>query len=304
MADKQHNNNNANLNRYETDVTGVSMKTLEAGLWWAKNRRVLRITLITFLILVSIVTWGYSLYGLGSYLLVGMNADNQTIKNFMQSNLIGQNYLDQGLSKNLTLSSVGYLANDSKYDLYLQATNPNARWWTTFDYCFSRPNGEKSCGSDFILPGENKYILSLGQTFSADPGDINFSYNNVSWNKINNHVIADRTNYRAEHLNVAVKNQLFTPAESNAASEKISLNSLTFTLINNSAYSYWEMPMSIILTNGRRIVYINHYTISDFISYESRDVKITWPGTVSGVTNINITPDVNILDQGVYQQPK
>ena len=305
MADKQNSSrSSASLDRFETEVEGVSMKTLEAGLWWTKNRQNLKVAFIILLVLVGLISWGYTLYGFGYYLLVGMNADNQMITDLVQSKTVGQDYLNQGLAKNLSLSTVSYLVNGDKYDLYLQISNPNLRWWATFDYCFTRSDGEKSCGSDFILPQGKKYVISLAQSFSSSPNDLTFSFSNFTWNKIDNHRIADWNSYQNARLDLVVKDQLFTPAEANAASEKIGLNNLTFNLTDDSAYSFYEVPLDIILTSGTQIVYIDRYTLSDLTSFESRDIKITWPGSIANVTGINITPDLNILDQGVYQQPQ
>lgn len=289
---------------YDTDVEGVSMKTLEAGLWWTKNKNSLRTTLIIFLCLVSICSWGYTLYGFGYYLLVGMNADEQMAKSVVQTTVVDQNYLQQSLPKKLELSPVGYIADNGKYDLYVQITNPNSAWWTTFSYCFKRLDGEQSCGNAFILPGDKKYILSLGQIFNADPNDLTFSYNNEEWNRIDRHAIADWNTFSSNHLNIAFTDQTFTPASSNAVSEKVSLNTLTFKAFNNSAYSFWELPLSIVLTDNGRIVYLDRYQLSNFNSNETRNVQITWPGTIGEATGISITPDVNILDGKVFQQPK
>jgi hypothetical protein len=308
MINKQNNNfdnpGKVNLARYETDVEGVSMKTLEAGLWWTKNRKNLHTILVILLLLISIISWGYTIYGFGYYLLIGMNADERMIKDLAQSTVASQNYLNQAAAKNLVLSPVGYLTNESNYDIYETITNPNAKWWAVFDYCFKKGNGEKVCGREFILPGEKKYIIALAKTFSSSPSDLTFSLSGLVWNKINNHVIADWGVYRNDRLNLPVTNQLFTPAASNAASEKIALNSLTFTITNNTAYGYWEVPLTIILTDASRIVYLGSYTISDFSSHDSRDVKLTWPGITGNVNGISIIPNLNILDQGVYQKPQ
>ncbi|HTX87228.1 MAG TPA: hypothetical protein VMC41_04165 [Candidatus Nanoarchaeia archaeon] len=308
MADKQNNLNNksrASLENFESEVEGVSMKTLEAGLWWAKNRQKLRIILIIFLIIVAIGSWSYTLYGFGYYLLVGMNADNRMITTLVQSKTVDQNYLNQEQAKNLILSPAGYLPNADKYDLYLSITNPNSRWWAAFDYCFTRPDGEKSCGSDFILPQEKKYLISLAQSFNSAPADLSFSFTDFTWNKINNHLIADWNSYQSERLAMEINNQTFTPASANEVSEKIGLNTLSFNIANNSAYSYYEVPLTIILTSGGgQIVYLDRYTLNDFTSFASRDIQITWPGAIGDVSGINIAPDVNILDQGVYEPPQ
>ncbi len=301
MPDKK---NDINLNRYETDVAGVSMKTLEAGLWWTKNRAALKIALIVFLLLVSIASWSYTIYGFGYYLFVGMNADEQMARAMAEMTTVNHSYLVQIAPKNLILSPAGFLPNGNNYDLYLQITNPNSRWWATFDYCFALPDGEKSCGNDFMLPDNNKYLLSLNDPFKANPNNLNFSLTNLVWNKIDNHQISDWSSYLANRLNIAIANQLFTPAENNTVSEKVPLNSLTFTITDNSAYSYFSVPLTIILTNGNRLVYIDRYTLDSLTSHQSRPVEITWPGTMGGVTGIDITPDLNILDQSIYQQPK
>jgi hypothetical protein len=293
-----------NLNRYKTDVEGISMDTLETGLWWAKNRRKLKLILIIILLIAGILSWSYTLFGFGNYLFFGMNSDEQTMKLFVQSDTGGQKYLAQASPVNIKLSSAGYIVNGDKYDLYVQAVNPNLRWMATIDYCFKRENGEKSCSHSFLLPGEKKYLLSLAQSFSSIPSDLTFSMDNLIWKKINNHVIADWNQYQKDRMDFSITNQLFTPALSNAVSEKIGLNSLIFTIRNNSAYSYWEVPLTIALTGGGRIVYLNRYPITDFLSHDTRDIKITWPGAIGEVTGISIAPDLNISEQGIYKQPQ
>jgi hypothetical protein len=307
MADKQEVNNKkngVNLNRYETDVEGVSLKTLEAGLWWTKNRKILRIILIIFLIAVSAVSWGYTLYGWGNYLFFGMSSDEKMVRELVQSTTTNQALLLQRAPKNLISSATGYVADDGKYDLYVQVTNPNAKWAATFSYCFKNSGTADICGNDFILPGEKKYVFSLAQPLSSGPSGLNYYPGKVSWIKINNHIIPDWNKYWKDHLDITVSNQQLIPAVSNSVSEKIGLNTLSFRVTNNGAYSYWELPLMIVLTNGNAIVFLDRYQVNNFISHESRNIEITWSGEADNVTAISIMPDLNILDQGVYKQPQ
>jgi hypothetical protein len=293
-----------NLNRYKTDVEGISLDTLETGLWWAKNRRNLKIILIILLAAAGILSWGYTLFGFGNYLIFGMKADDEAMKLFVQTETGGKKYLDQAGPSRISLSQTGYIVNGDKYDLYVQAVNPNQRWLAAIDYCFKRGNGEKSCGHDFLLPGGKKYILSLAQTFSSIPSDLSFSMDNLTWKKVNNHIIADWNQYQKDRIDFSITNQQFIPAFSNAISEKIAFNSLTFTIRNNSAFSYWEVPLAIILTGNGRVVYLNRYPITDFLSHDTRDIKITWPGAIGEITGIGIAPDLNISEPGIYKQPQ
>lgn len=298
-----NNKDSLRQDRYETEIEGVSMNTLEAGLWWVKNRRKLWLTLIISLIVISAVSWGYSFFGLGAYLLSGMNSDSQMVKDLVQTKTVTQNYLLAAAAKNLIYSSTGIVSNDGKYDLYAQVKNPNAKYWGEFSYCFTTAAGEKSCGKDFILPGDKKYVLSLAQAFKNWPSSVTFLAKDIVWHKIDNHLIPDWNKYRDDHLNISVKNVVFTPAATNEISEKIGLNTLSFTAVNNSAFGYWEAPFTIVLSNSGKISSINSYVIKKFISYDSQDVKITWPGIIGAIDSTIITPDINIMDGGNYQQP-
>lgn len=307
MPNIQKNNTDSRASlrqdRYENEIEGVSMKTLETGLWWAKNRRNVFRIFIVFLIIISVISWGYTIFGFGSYLLIGMNNDEQMVKNLVQDKIISHDYLAQSAAKNLIYGTTGIIENDGKYDLYAQISNPNQKHWGAFSYCFTASAGEKSCGKSFILPGEQKYVLSLAQIFKNQPSGVNFLITNIVWQKIDNHKISDWDKYRNDHLNISVKNASFTPAASNDVSEKIGLNTLSFNASNNSAYSYWEAPFTIILSNGGRIVDINSYIIDNFNSYDSKEIQITFPGTIGSVSNISITPNINITDETIFKQP-
>jgi hypothetical protein len=277
------------------------MKTLETGLWLAKNRKNLKNLLIFFLIVISVLAWGYGIYNIGEYFLVSKKQDTKMVTDLVGDKTSNQNLLLSGAAKDLIYSSVGIISNNGEYDLYTQIKNQNNKYWGSFDYCFTIASGEKSCGSDFILPGDKKYILSLAQTFTKQLSSVTFTTSNLSWHKIDSHVIPDWTVYRNDRLDISIKNSIFIPAVNNEISEKVELNTLSFTATNNSAFNYWETPFIIVLSSNGKVVGVNKYTIGDFASYDSREIKITWPGSIGGVNGINIIPDINIMDPKIYQ---
>jgi hypothetical protein len=304
MANEQNGKDQQeiNLKRYETDVEGLSLDKLEAGLWLAKNRGVLRNILIGALVALIIASWGFSLYGFGSYLLVGMINDSRMMTDLVKSQILDQAQLKQRKARDLIISTVSILPAGGKYDLCVSARNPNEQHRGIFSYCFTVGNGEQSCGQNFILPGETKYVMALAQTFSGAPANASFSIAAMNWNRVDNHLIPNWNQYRDQRLNISVRNPLFKPDESSAA-EKLPLNTLSFTAVNHTSFSYWEAPFQIILFSGNRIVGINQYVIKDFVSFDERTEQISWPGIIRAVSKIIITPEINIMDQGVYQQP-
>ena len=122
----------------------------------------------------------------------------------------------------------------------------------------------------------------------------------LSWRRVNSHLIPDWNAYRAARLNIAAADIKFTPSAASPLSEKLNLNELNFNAINNTAYNYWEIGFTILLYGGGRVAGINHYLLTDFLSGETRQVRISWPGNLSRVDRVVIIPEINIMKNDIY----
>jgi len=296
-------NKNIDLKRYETDVEGVSLNNLETGLWWSKHKEKIKKILTVLLIIVSIASWGYTLFGFGYYFLKGRQADEQLKQEALKTTVT--NVQDLNTVKELSLSTVGVLNNGSTYDFYVLVNNSNSKQWSTFSYCFMVGDQKINCGEDFILPGDKKYITSLAQALDARPNEseVKFVVDSINWTKLDIHKIPNWETYKNEHLNISTKNEVFSPAAVSGLTEKVSLNTLDFFIKNNSAYGYFSVPLTITLFSGDKVVGVNRYEIGDFDSLDERQIKITWAGDISNVSKMSITPDLNILDASNYMRP-
>ncbi len=294
---------NPSIKRYETDVSGVSINKLEAGLWWVRNRGLFKKILVSALAIFAFGTFGYSLFGFGYYFIKGMRDDEKMVRDMVNTTTVSREFLEQKAAKDLSLSSVGIIDNTESYDLYISIKNQNPKHWGSFSYCFKIGEKDLECGESFVLPSENKIISALGLKGSSRPNNVKFVIDNMVWKKINPHQIPDWNSYKSERLRIDIKNVSFKPSSSNELSEKIELNSLTFNASNPSAYGFWEAPLNVILYRSNRIVGINRYVIKELSSYDSRDIKITWTGNLAGVNNIDILPDINIMDESNYLKP-
>jgi hypothetical protein len=298
MDDKNNLNNEktSDLKRYETDVAGVSLKKLETGLWWIKNRGRLKKILIAFLAIAAIGGWGYALYGVGHYLFKGMGEDEKMVNILVNTEAGGWSLLSARAAQEISVLSVGVLKNSSGDDLYAVIRNPNKKHWGEFSYCFSRGEEKISCGQDFVLPNEKKYLLVLGIKNVTIASDIKLTIDSTSWHKLATREIPDWEKYRNERLNFEITNTSFLATGENG------VNYLSFIIFNNTPYNFWEVPLSIILERGNKVIGVNRYVISEFISLDTRQIKINWPGELAGVGNIIITPDINIMKNEVYMQ--
>jgi len=282
-------------------VSGSTDKKLALGLWLIENRKRLRAALIVFLAVVAGISWSYTIYGFTYYIAKGMNEDEILARQIVQNWVAGHDYILKLAPADLIFSSPQvFKANEDKYDFLVEARNPNPRHWASFSYCFKQGEKEVDCGQSFILPEGEKVVSALAEVFKTRPTSLNFIIKEISWGRINPHQFPDWENFRDEHLAIAIEDIDFKPAPVSGLSEKLNLNTLKFSAINRTPFNYWEVPFTILLSRGNSIVGINRYTAVELMSKEKREIEMSWLGSISGVNNIKIIPEINILEDDIY----
>jgi hypothetical protein len=299
MPENITSNNTQNVEKYR-DLEGITLNKLSFGLWWVKNRSGLRKTLITFLIIICSVSWGYTLINWGYYYAVGYQLDEQMTAQLVQTSTVHQSYLLSKAAKPAIVQQVGVIENDGMYDLYAILKNINTKHIGQLSYCFMSGTEELSCGKDFILPGEQKYFLALAKDLERRPSSINFRINRQQWSKLNPHDYPNWSRYRSAHLDFPIGETDFIPAVDSERSEKLKLNLLKFSITNNTPYNYYEAPLNIVIFRRGKIVGVSRYVIKYFDSNMTEDIEITWPGAIMTVDEVEIIPDINIIDESVY----
>lgn len=280
---------------------GIATKQLEVGLWYIEHKKQFKMILIGFLIITSAVSLVYGIYGFAYYIARGMNEDEILTKELVQVNGISHNYVKQISAKNLVMGPVEIIRlTDKKYDLYDKLKNDNLKWWAEFDYYFIAAGRQTQKARGYILPEETRYLTALAQDLPYEPQDSRLIIENISWHRINHHQIADWQAYKNSRLNITGADIKFIPANANPLSEKLSLNQLSFTAVNHTAYNYWEVGFVILIYADDRLTGINHYVLSDFMSEQKRLVEISWPGNLSRADRIEIIPEINIMKDDIY----
>ena len=283
------------------NTEGVTTRQLEIGLWYIEHKRRFRMVLIGFLILISAVSWVYTIYGFTYYIVRGMGEDEILIKQLVQVNGASHDYVVQVAAKNLVMEPVEIIrSSGKKYDLYAKLKNDNSKWWAEFDYYFTAAGRQTEKIKGYVLPDETRYLSALAEDFPYYPEDGRLIIENISWRRINQHQIADWEAYRVSHLDIASADIKFIPANANPLSEKLSLNQLSFRVINRTAYNYWAVGFVILLYSGDKITGINHYILNDFMSEQTRLVEISWPGDLGQADLIEIIPEINIMKDDIY----
>ncbi|MBU2474349.1 MAG: hypothetical protein V1768_02475 [Patescibacteria group bacterium] len=286
-----------NINQYK-DTEGITTKQLNFSLWLMRHKKFFRNIFIIFLIIISTISWFYTIYGFAYYLIKGIEEDKLLVAELIQTQGISHDYILKSSTKNLIVLPIIALKSKQNYDLITEIKNQNKKHWGEFKYCFLSQQTEIECAGNFILPNETKHILSLSNTFKYQPTNIKFIIKKITWHRINAHKITDWQKFKNEHLDITVQNIKVSSVNGDLSNQS-NLNILEFTALNNTVYNYWEVAFSILFYNNTSVVKANKYILSEFMSGQTRQIQINLSDNIKN-NNIKIIPEVNIMQDNVY----
>lgn len=288
------------IGRYK-DPAGLTLQKMSIGLWLVANRKNFRALLIIFLSLIIAFCAILFVYSFGRQIFFGMKADRNIFLGMSGYNRELFENLKKNPLKDLVFSPPEAIkTGDNRYDFYVKASNPNERHWAHFSYVFS-VNGEKTRSSEsFILPGESKYLILLGEDLRTAGRAPSFAITDILWQEIDFQRYPNWKNYVKDRLNVAIDGINYIPSQSGGLSEKISINTLDFNAANNTAFNYWDFSFMALLFDGDRVVGVNRYTVDRFYSGQKRSIGITWPEEIGRVSDVLVVPEIDITRDDIY----
>lgn len=187
-----------------------------------------------------------------------------------------------------------------KYDFYTTLVNPNTDWWAEFTYEFNGGvEDEANIRQGFILPSEEKPIVALGVEIGSVPRNVNLDIIDISWHRVDRHLVGNYEDWLRDHFNFEIQNVSWTTETPLETTDTI--GRVSFSVINDTAFSYYDPVFYSLLMRGNRIVGINRTTLSSLDSFDEQQVDINWFGTLPSVSRVEIVPEVNIFDLDVYK---
>ncbi len=172
------------------------------------------------------------------------------------------------------------------YDLVVTVKNPNIRWAVLdFNYSFE-VDGEIYKGQSFLLPMEDKYLLSLAVPASRRPGSATIEIADLKWQRIK-----DVTEYTAPNFIVEDQDlqQVTAPGKDTPA------NKLNFKLTNQSPYGYREVVVTALLLASGSVQAVGQQTIPAIDSGEAQPITFYWPQNDSMINSMVVKAEVNVL---------
>lgn len=191
-------------------------------------------------------------------------------------------------------------ASSSATDFYASLENPNADWYATFTYRFTWSGAATDAYRGFVMPSESKYLLALNVKSDARPSSAEIELSDVVWHHVNRHEVANIDSWLEDHQNFVVTNSVYA---ADVALESGSVARSTFTLANDTPYSYWNPIFAVLLERNGVVVGINQATVERFASGETRDVDVHWSGDIPASGTNLVLANVNFFDASAYMMP-
>jgi hypothetical protein len=272
-----------------------SLRKINFGMWFLKNRRYFFMGIIGVLITGSVILYSYFFYNLYDY--IRYSAEERAALEELSNVATG---LSPGrLAQPLEEGSPQSFFHNDRYDFIAKVKNPNNNFFAYVRYCFFGGEEELGCSGATLFPGQEKYLILLSKDIESRPVNLELVIQRLNWERVDVRKYPDWENYYAERNNFIISDIEFEIEQPSDLSFS-KTNNLSFSIRNNSPYNYWEVPLTIILINGGNIVGVNRYIASELMSLESRDITISWSNSINFVSEVEVIPHINVLDEDNY----
>jgi len=273
----------------------ISNLKLKASYWYVTHKIQLKQGLIVSLIALSIMFYGFSLYRGAMILLVEDKASEQNLA-YLPADFIDYQYFHQA-NKPKELRVLGFEAiggRDGQYDFVAKIENSNEKWIAEAVTIQLISNQDVMAEKVvFVYPQTEKYVAFFGQEVNGPTPALKID--KVDWQRY-----LEFENFAQPRLKFAISDIDFQSARESGIRGELPVSVLNFKMANDTGYSYWSVGVQMILLSGSKVVGANYLALDQFISQETREVEMRWYESLGGVSQVEILPEVDILDPTSY----
>jgi len=277
----------------------LTEKELEVGYWWVTHRLKIKAVLILVAILVIVVI--YLNAGIRFYQYLAGSTEHQAMLEELTTNGVNYEVLHKSSAPVPVFIGNSFAVGDvaSGYDLVTLVENSNNRWWLKeIEYQYIGSQTTTAPQITYLLPNEKKYLFSFNTPVDLDPVSAKIFITRQLWEKVKDTNQVDtkkqwiKPDLHAENVNYQSSDIFFNEAK------------VTFDLVNDSSYSFWEVEVQILLWQGNRLVGINVITIDDIQATSQRTVSSIWPNALPVGLRPEIIISANSLSEDNIQIPR
>lgn len=265
--------------------------------WYVAHKVLLRKILIGILIGFSTVTLGYGLWGFFDYLVLDYGNRKAMFEELVNSRVLTQEWIQSHAPQPIDMDKTYIFSSGDDYDFLVKIENKSPYYWAEFDYKFTYSGGETETQKGFILPLEQKWVGFLAFESESRPSSARLEIEQLSWNRVDTREVPDYELWKAEHMNIKITDVEYI---SDVILDSERFSKTKFTAQNLCAYGYWQIGFYIIAYRGATPAGVNYVKLDRFRSGALETVEVSWFDTLSGVSKIEVEPEVNLFDDDIY----
>ncbi|MBI5466141.1 MAG: hypothetical protein HY974_02550 [Candidatus Kerfeldbacteria bacterium] len=270
-----------------------SDKELKYGYWYFLHRGAIRRGFIVAAVLVIALIWLYASWQFVDW-LSSRQAEEESMRLLVSSSVNFQEYHQRNAPLDVTVGLVTAVpAGANTYNLLAQVKNPNLKWGAKSMAFIFTAGGQEFAGTGFLLPLEDKYLVSLGAELANKPTTVSLSLGEIKWSRL-------RDVSRFPMPSFTVSDELVEqvpPAEASSSAG----TKLRFTLTNTSPYSFWEVAVTVVLSRGSSVQAVGRQAVTNLNSAEGRPMEFYWPQGLPPADHLIVKPEVNVLEPSVFR---
>ncbi len=267
---------------------------LKIQYWYLSHKKSIRKAFIFFLGVLDFLLLFYVFLNFSVYLFK-INRTQRMIEEMGENRVAFAEYRSRHQVSDLIISDPAViLAAEGRYDLLAKIKNPNVGWsFSQFEYKFVWTGGESENFQSFILPQEEKFLFVEGIESSGvlSSNDLRLVIENPKYLKVNKSLPIQLSDLEIKNIEYEVITLTRPQTEENYLGTRVKGE-----VTNNSIYDFWEMGLTVVLYQGERPLAFDNTKLEKFISQETRPFEFIWDTAITGISKVEVKPEINLLD--------
>lgn len=278
--------------------SGLTDQELKVANFWVRNRYLLRRIGYWILGVIGGLSWLFVLWSLLDAYAISYPRESRIPRRILQ-NQLAVDGLTASAPKQITPSQTYvFQAPDNRLDFLVEIMNPNTTWWAEFDYAFDNAGERTPTRKGYILPSSKRYITELGYASTNRARSGRLIVENIQWHRIDPSAVGrDYAAFSSNRLQFRIDDPTYT-RDLTVGTQVVGQSK--FTLVNESAFGYWNPQITVVLFRGSAPVAATTLQRSDIRAGESVPMTVNWFENMAGISKSDIRVDVNILDPKAY----
>jgi hypothetical protein len=269
---------------------------LKFSYWYVTHKLQLKAMVVAVLTVLNMALFGYA--GYRAFYLFYIDVPEQRLAEAQLTTQLIDYRFFQEQNRARPLQIVGSQAipgQDGEYDFVARLFNPNEQLYAkrvVVEFVAGGQVVDQKVG--FVLPGDQRLFMSFNNE-AGFLGDAQIRVAEVEWQRVG--FFEDFAEIRRRFTISEIE---FTPSTELRLGDEFPISNLSFKVRNDSGFNYWNVGFAIILESGSGFGGANYIALSQFRSGETRDVSVRWVEPLPPIQEVEILPDVDILNPDSY----